>query len=67
MERFDAKPRKARPASKVFEQRELINAGDFMGAQQMDIDDIHSKFGNKYNKAINEGLYIKIKRKWDIQ
>ena len=50
-------------------QRELINAGDFMGAQQMDIDDIHSKFGNKYNKAINEmrDYTLKLKTNGDIQ
>ena len=33
-------------------QKEKIDKGDFMGAFQMDVDDIHSKFGNKYDKEI---------------
>ena len=37
-------------------QRELINRGDFRGALQMDIDDIHEKFGNKYDVQIKEML-----------
>lgn len=38
------------------QQRELIEAGDFKGAIKMDIDDIHSKFGDKYDGAIQEML-----------
>ncbi|MCM1277315.1 MAG: hypothetical protein NC299_18480 [Lachnospiraceae bacterium] len=37
-------------------QKELIDNGDFRGAVQMDIDDIKSKFGNKYDKAISQML-----------
>lgn len=37
-------------------QRELIDQGDFRGALQMDIDDIHEKFGNKYDAPIQEML-----------
>lgn len=33
-------------------QRNLINQGRFLEAQQMDIDDIRSKFGSKYDAAI---------------
>ena len=33
-------------------QRELIREGRFDDAIQMDIDDIQSKFGNKYDDAI---------------
>ena len=36
------------------EQAELIKNGKFKDAQQMDIDDIRSKFGNKYDKGIKE-------------
>lgn len=35
-------------------QRQLIEAGKFREAQQMDIDDLHAKFGDKYDKAIEE-------------
>ena len=35
-------------------QREKIENGDFSGAMQMDIDDIHDKFGNKYDRQIEE-------------
>jgi hypothetical protein len=35
-------------------QAELIEQGDFQGAQQMDIVDIKSKFGNKYDEAIQQ-------------
>ncbi|MEU0171671.1 polymorphic toxin-type HINT domain-containing protein [Streptomyces iakyrus] len=35
-------------------QRELIDAGDFRGAMQMDVDDIRARFGNKYDGAIAE-------------
>ena len=37
-------------------QRELISRGDFRGALQMDIDDIHEKFGDKYDVQIQEML-----------
>lgn len=37
-------------------QRELIEQGKFREALQMDIDDIHDKFGDKYDDAINEML-----------
>lgn len=36
------------------EQKELIEKGDFKTALQMDIDDIHSKFGDKYDKEIEQ-------------
>jgi hypothetical protein len=35
-------------------QKELIEQGKFREALQMDIDDIHEKFGDKYNDAIEE-------------
>lgn len=35
-------------------QRELIEKGKFREALQMDIDDIHDKFGDKYDEAIGE-------------
>jgi hypothetical protein len=35
-------------------QKELINQGKFREALQMDIDDIHEKFGDKYDDAIAE-------------
>ena len=37
-------------------QKELIDQGKFREAVQMDIDDIHEKFGNKYDDAIAEML-----------
>lgn len=37
-------------------QRELIEQGKFREALQMDIDDIHEKFGDKYDDAIQEML-----------
>lgn len=37
-------------------QFELIQKGDFKGAQQMDIDDIRSRFGSKYDDAIGQML-----------
>jgi len=37
-------------------QKELIEQGKFKGALQMDIDDIHEKFGDKYDDAIDEML-----------
>ncbi len=38
------------------QQRQLIENGQFLRAQQMDIDDIHSKFVTKYDEAIAEML-----------
>ncbi len=35
-------------------QKELIDQGKFREALQMDIDDIHEKFGDKYDEAIAE-------------
>jgi hypothetical protein len=32
----------------------MIESGDFKGAQQMDIDDVRSKFGDKYDDAIQQ-------------
>lgn len=37
-------------------QKELIDNGDFRGALQMDIDDLHDKFGDKYDEAISQML-----------
>ena len=37
-------------------QKELIDKGDFRGAQQMDIDDIREKFGNIYDEYIEQML-----------
>lgn len=37
-------------------QKELIEEGKFREALQMDIDDIHSKFGDKYDNAISQML-----------
>ena len=37
-------------------QKELIKDGKFREALQMDIDDIHEKFGDKYDDAISEML-----------
>ena len=37
-------------------QKELIEQGKFREALQMDIDDIHEKFGDKYDDAIKEML-----------
>ena len=37
-------------------QKELIDKGDFRGALQMDIDDLHDKFGDKYDEAISQML-----------
>lgn len=37
-------------------QKQLISEGKFREAMQMDIDDIHEKFGNKYDDAISEML-----------
>lgn len=36
------------------EQKKLIDNGKFKEALQMDIDDIHDKFGDKYDNAIKE-------------
>lgn len=38
------------------QQKKLIEQGKFREALQMDIDDIHEKFGDKYNDAILEML-----------
>lgn len=38
------------------QQQELIEQGKFREALQMDIDDIHEKFGDKYDDAISEML-----------
>ena len=38
------------------QQRDLLNQGRLMDAIQMDIDDIRSKFKNKYDTAIEEML-----------
>lgn len=35
-------------------QKKLIEQGNFREAVQMDIDDIHDKFGDKYDEAIGE-------------
>ena len=37
-------------------QKELIDQGKFREAMQMDIDDIHEKFGTKYDEGINQML-----------
>lgn len=37
-------------------QKELIDQGKFREALQMDIDDIHDKFGTKYDEGINQML-----------
>ena len=34
----------------------LIDQGKFKEALQMDIDDIHDKFGDKYDEAISQML-----------
>ncbi|MFE3496148.1 polymorphic toxin-type HINT domain-containing protein [Streptomyces sp. NPDC059175] len=39
-------------------QQTLIDQGDYRGAIQMDIDDIQSKFGTKYDNAIREMIYM---------
>ena len=46
-------------------QKELIDQGKFREALQMDIDDIHDKFGTKYDKEINQMLeyYKELKTK----
>jgi hypothetical protein len=35
-------------------QKELIDQGKFEEAVQMDIDDLHDKFGDKYDDAISD-------------
>lgn len=35
-------------------QKQLIKEGKFKEAQQMDIDDLHKKFGDKYNEGIED-------------
>lgn len=50
--------REAREYQRV--QKELIEQGKFLEALQMDIDDIHEKFGDKYDDAIAEMMeYVK--------
>ncbi|WP_016799222.1 RHS repeat-associated core domain-containing protein [Vibrio cyclitrophicus] len=36
------------------QQKELIEKGDFRGAQQMDINDVQSKFGSRYDSGIKQ-------------
>ena len=36
------------------QQQELVKEGKFKEAMQMDIDDIHEKFGDKYDDAISQ-------------
>ncbi|ENM5771362.1 hypothetical protein V4V48_003074 [Vibrio mimicus] len=36
------------------QQKQLIEKGDFRGAQQMDINDVRSKFGNRYDDSIKQ-------------
>lgn len=38
------------------QQKELIDNGKFREALHMDIDDIHEKFGDKYDEAISQML-----------
>ncbi|GCE62475.1 hypothetical protein [Microcystis aeruginosa] len=50
------------------EQRELINKGQFEQALLMDIKDIRSQFGSKYNKGIMQALkHYKTKVRSQIQ
>ncbi len=39
-------------------QQAMIDQADYRGAIQMDIDDIQSKFGSKYDNAIREMIYM---------
>lgn len=50
------------------EQKKLIDQGKFREALKMDIDDIHEKFGSKYDEAIDEMLdYVnELERKGEI-
>jgi uncharacterized protein RhaS with RHS repeats len=36
------------------QQKQLVDNGQFKDAQQMDVNDVQSKFGTKYNSAIKE-------------
>lgn len=36
------------------QQKELIDQGRFQDAQQMDVEDIQSKFGDKYDAGLSE-------------
>ena len=48
-------------------QRQLIEDGRFRDAVQMDVDDIRSKFGEKYDDAIGEMLeYVELSRSGKI-
>ncbi len=40
----------------IAKQKELQNQGKWREAMQMDIDDLHSKFGNKYDEAARQCL-----------
>jgi len=44
-------------------QRDLVAEGKYMEAFQMDVDDIHEKFGDKYDNAIAEAREHAIKLK----
>ena len=49
------------PDAKLYRERQqdLVDQGNVREAVQMDIDDIRSKFGNKYDSAIEEmELYL---------
>ena len=45
------------------EQRAKIENGDFDGAFQMDVDDLHDKFGDKYDDQIEQAKEYKEKLK----
>lgn len=45
------------------EQRAKIEKGDFDGAFQMDVDDLHDKFGDKYDDQIEQAREYKEKLK----
>lgn len=42
-------------------QQKLIDSGDFKGAFEMDVKDLRSKFGNKYDGAIEDTRQYYIK------
>ena len=46
------------------EQYELINKGNMTAAIKMDIDDLHSLFGDKYNEGIRQALRYAVKEGW---
>ncbi len=41
-------------AAYIFTQQSMINSGNFIAATQLDIVDIRTKFGSKYDEAIEE-------------